>query len=228
MDQQETIVFREKDQIDSFIKTDEFSIALGMVWRNGYETNVYGYGYFQFTHKSKCIVEKFADYFGKVIKSRFREDKGYTEWYCSIRSDHPFVLKIKELGWAPIQEKSRPFPKGNFNKEIFVKTYILMRHDVGIMREKRPKNKIYVRPRLRIHGSTDILQHLNEFLSDELGIKKKKLQTDGKIPKAKTIYFQSYNDIERILKYVGATETLETFYSFDLGFHDAREFEQSS
>ncbi|MCQ6536541.1 hypothetical protein [Bacillus mycoides] len=73
-----------------------------------------------------------------------------------------------------------------------------MRHDVGIMREKRPKNKIYIRPRLRIHGSTDILEHLNEFMFEELGIKKKKLQTDGKIPKAKTVYFQSYKDIENI------------------------------
>ncbi|KAA0770926.1 hypothetical protein CN324_29220 [Bacillus anthracis] len=60
-----------------------------------------------------------------------------------------------------------------------------MRHDVGIMREKRPKNKIYIRPRLRIHGSTDILEYL---------------------------------------KYTVASETL---YSFDLGFHDAEEFEET-
>ncbi|MGQ3738581.1 hypothetical protein [Bacillus sp. FDAARGOS_1420] len=66
------------------------------------------------------------------------------------------------------------------------------------MREKRPKNKIYIRPRLRIHGSTDILEHLNEFMFEELDIKKKKLQTDGKIQKAKTVYFQSYKDIENI------------------------------
>lgn len=37
---------------------------------------------------------------------------------------------------------------------------------------------------------------------EELGIKKKKLQTDGKVPKAKTLYFQSYKDIESILKYI--------------------------
>lgn len=118
-------------------------------------------------------------------------------------------------------------PKGEFNKEIFFKTYILMRHYVGIMREKRPKNKIYIRPRLRIHGSTDILEHLNEFMFEELGIKKKKLQTDSKIPKAKTLYFQSYKDVESILKYIGASETLEMLYSFDLGFHDADEFEET-
>ncbi|PEM24403.1 hypothetical protein CN617_24525 [Bacillus wiedmannii] len=60
-----------------------------------------------------------------------------------------------------------------------------MRHDVGIMREKRPKNKIYIRLRLRIHGFTDILVHL---------------------------------------KYTVASETL---YSFDIGFHDAEEFEET-
>lgn len=51
-----------------------------------------------------------------------------------MKSNHPFIRKAKELGWTPIQEKSRAFPKGEFNKEVFVKTYILMRHDVGIMR----------------------------------------------------------------------------------------------
>ena len=32
----------EKNWIDDFIKTDAFSEALGMVWRNGYETNEIG------------------------------------------------------------------------------------------------------------------------------------------------------------------------------------------
>ncbi len=81
--------------------------------------------------------------------------------------------------------------------------------------------------RSRIHGSTDILEHLNEFMFEELGIKKKKLQTDSKIPKAKTLYFQSYKDIECILKYIGVSETLEMLYSFDLGFHDADEFAET-
>lgn len=143
----------------------------------------------------------------------------------SMNSSHPFIRKAKELGWTPIQEKSRSFPKGEFNKEVFVKAYILMRYDLGTIKEKRKKNKIYVRPRLRMHGSTDILEHLNKFMFDELGIKKKKLQTDRKISKAKTLYFQSYKDIESILKYIGASETLETLYSFNLGFHDAEEFE---
>ncbi|MCU5173716.1 hypothetical protein [Bacillus paranthracis] len=210
----------EKHWIDDFVKTDTFSEALGMVWRNGYESS----GYFQFAHKSQTMVRKFADFFGKEVRSRFRKDKGYIEFYMTMNSDDPFIQKIKEFGWNPIKEKSRPFPYGEFNKEIFIKTYILMRHDVGIMREKRPKSRIYIRPRLRIHGSTDILNHLNDFMFEELGIKKKKLQTDGKIPKAKTLYFQSYKDIESILKYIGAWETLETLYSFDLGFHDADEF----
>ncbi|WP_255255588.1 hypothetical protein [Bacillus cereus] len=48
---------------------------------------------------------------------------------------------------------------------------------------------------------------------------------DGKIPKTKTLYFQSYKEIEKILTYIGASETL---YSFDLGFHDAQEYEQLS
>lgn len=99
-------------------------------------------------------------------------------------------------------------------------------HELGTIKVKRPENKIYVRPRFRIHGSTDILEHLNNFMFEELGIKKKKLQTDGKIPKTKILYFQSYKDIESILKYIGASETLKMLYSFDLGFHDAEEFKK--
>ncbi|MDY8166069.1 hypothetical protein [Bacillus thuringiensis] len=211
----------EKNWIDDFFKTEAFSEALGMVWRNGYEKA----GYFHFTHKSQMVVKKFADFFGKETKSRYRADKGYVEWYMSMNGNHPFVKKVKELGWTPIQEKSRSFPKGDFNNEVFITTYILMRHDLGTIKEKKFKNKIYIRPRLRIHGSTDILEHLNEFMFEELRIKKKKLQTDGKVPKAKTLYFQSYKDIESILEYIGASETLETLYSFNLGFHDADEFE---
>ncbi|MDZ4588725.1 hypothetical protein [Bacillus cereus] len=212
----------EKNWIDDFIKTDAFSEALGMVWRNGYESG----GYFQFTHKSQVIVKKFADFFRRKIRSRYCEDKGYVEWYMSMNSDHPFIRKVKEFGWTPIREKSRLFPKAEFNKEVFFKNYILLRHELGTIKVKRPENKIYVRPRFRIHGSTDILEHLNNFMLEELGIKKKKLQTDGKIPKAKILYFQSYKDIESILKYIGASETLETLYSFDLGFHDAEEFKK--
>lgn len=108
-----------------------------------------------------------------------------------------------------------------------IKKYVLLRHELGTIKVKRSENKIYVRPRFRIHGSEDILEHLNNFMFEELSIKKKKLQTDGKIPKAKILYFQSYKDIESILKYIGASETLETLYSFDLGFHDAEEFKKT-
>ncbi|MEW5208092.1 hypothetical protein AB0854_28325, partial [Bacillus cereus] len=54
----------EKNWIDDFIKTDAFSEALGMIWRNGYESG----GYFQFTHKSQVIVKKFADLFRRKIR----------------------------------------------------------------------------------------------------------------------------------------------------------------
>ncbi|WP_257141254.1 hypothetical protein [Bacillus toyonensis] len=172
-------------------------------------------------------LKKFADFFGKEFRSRYRKDKGYVEWYMSMNNGYPFIRKAQEFGWTSIQEKSRLFPKGEFNKEIFVKTYILMRHNLGTIKEKRPKNKIYVRPCLRIHGLIDILEHLNNFMFDELGFKKKKLQTDWKILKAKTLlYFQSYKDIESILIYIGVSETLEMLYSFDIGFHDADEFEE--
>ncbi|WP_319618443.1 hypothetical protein [Bacillus cereus group sp. BfR-BA-01700] len=57
----------EKNWIDDFIKTDSFSVALGMIWRNGYESA----GYFQFTHKSEAMVRKYADFFDKNVRSRY-------------------------------------------------------------------------------------------------------------------------------------------------------------
>lgn len=75
-----------------------------------------------------------------------------------------------------------------------------MRHDVGIMREKRPKNKIYIRPRLRIHGSTDILEHLNEFMFEELDIKRKSCRLMEKYQKQKR-YISNHIKILRIFLY---------------------------
>ncbi|PFZ86918.1 hypothetical protein COL83_26975 [Bacillus wiedmannii] len=72
---------------------------------------------------------------------RYHEGKCSVESYMSMNS-RPFIRKTKELGWTLIQEESRAFLKGEFNQEVFVKIYNLMRHDVGIMREKKPKNRI--------------------------------------------------------------------------------------
>lgn len=94
-----------------------------------------------------------------------------------------------------------------------------MRHDVGMIREKTSKG-ILNRARLRIHGSSDILQHINQHLHEKLGAGLKKLQTDWKIDRAKTIYYQSPKEIPMILEYVGAWEALENFNSFELGYEN--------
>ncbi|MGG1339679.1 hypothetical protein ABE244_03630 [Bacillus toyonensis] len=213
----------EKEWIKEFIKTDEFSEALGFIWRFGHIHVVDNR--FQLSHKSVHIVSRFSDLIcgSTTPRSYFRKDKGFTEWECHFDLSNPFILEAKKMGWTPRLQQERLFPKGYFNESIFVKTYLLLRHDLGIIREKN-KHGILIRPRLRIHGSVDVLQNICRVLHHDLGIKPKKLQTDLKIERAKTIYYQSKNDIPDILKYIGAKESLEKFKSFDLGYQKVSDY----
>ncbi|WP_340688882.1 hypothetical protein [Bacillus cereus] len=116
-------------------------------------------------------------------------------------------------------KQERLYPKGRFNETIFVKTYILIRHDVGIVRENT-NGRIFVRPRLRIHGSIDVLNNICRVLHQDLGITPKKLQTNLRVERSKTLYYQSKKDIPSILDYIGAKESLDKFNSFNLGYQN--------
>ena len=184
----------EQEWFRQFIKTDKFSEALGIIWRFGHIHE--GDNRFELSHKSFHVVSKFSSLiFGSTApRSYFRKDKGFTEWECHFDISNPFIQEAIKMGWTP-----------------------RLRHDVEIMREKT-KRGILVRPRLRLHGSVDVLQNLCRVLHQELNIQPKKLQTDLKVQRAKTIYYQSKKDVPAILEYVGAWEALEKFNSFELGY----------
>lgn len=208
----------EEEQLwfDNFIKTDEFAEALAIAWKYGSKRN----DCFSVRNQRKWIVSRFSELIQRSWSIRYCEYKGDAPyWEGAISVNHPFVEKLFEMGWSQITKGARLFPQGEFNELIFVKTYILLLHDVGTIREKR-KGKLLVRPRLRIHGSVDVLNNISRVLHNEIDVGLKKLQTDYKIPQAKTIYYQSKSDIPRILKFAGATESLEKFYSFNLGYQD--------
>ncbi|MDF9503708.1 hypothetical protein P5808_26095 [Bacillus cereus] len=213
---------REQEWFRQFIKTDKFSEALGVIWRFGHIHE--GDNRFELSHKSFHVVSKFSNLiFGaSEPRSYFRKDKGFIEWECHIDCFHPFLIEAQKMGWTPRLQQERLFPTGEFNESVFVKTYILLRHDVGIMREKT-ENGILIRPRLRLHGSVDVLQNICRVLHQDLNIKPKKLQTDGKVQRAKTIYYQSKKDIPAILQYAGAKEALDKFNSFNLGYQEVKE-----
>ncbi|MED1302651.1 hypothetical protein BK704_19505 [[Bacillus thuringiensis] serovar konkukian] len=210
---------REQEWFSQFIKTDEFSEALGMIWRFGHIHM--GDNRFELSHRSSHVVSRFSELiFGaSEPRSYFRKGKGFIEWESHIDCSHPFLIEAQKMGWTPRLQQERLFPTGKFNKSIFVKTYILLRHDVGVMREKT-ENGILIRPRLRLHGSVDVLQNICKVLHQDLNIKPKKLQTDGKVQRAKTIYYQSKKDIPAILQYAGAKEALDKFNSFNLGYQE--------
>ncbi|WP_242295182.1 hypothetical protein [Bacillus cereus group sp. BfR-BA-01426] len=210
--------FTEEERVwfDQFVTTDEFAEVLAIVWRYG-ANRKFG---FSVRNKRRWIVARFKELVkrsGSVRHCNFDED--YIYWESMINFSHPLVHKITEMGWSPITEGNRTFPKGSFNKRVFVSTYIRLLHEVGTIREKNKKG-IFIRPRLRIHGSVDVLNNISKVLHDELGVGLKKLQTDHKIPQAKTIYFQSKKEIPKILEFAGATESLDKFYSFDLGLRE--------
>ncbi|WP_249265527.1 hypothetical protein [Bacillus thuringiensis] len=141
-------------------------------------------------------------------------------WEGAVCLNHPLVNMLVEMGWSQVTKEERSFPIGDFNEIVFVKTFILLLHDLGTIREKR-KGRMIVRPRLRIHGSVDVLNNIGRVLHNELNVGFKKLQSDQKVPRAKTIYFQSKSEIPKILEFVGAAESLDKFNSLNLGSREA-------
>ncbi|MCQ6305923.1 hypothetical protein [Bacillus cereus] len=206
---------QNREWFKSFIQSDGFSEALGIVWKYGGEQSEH----FEMVIKNCDIVNKFATLVRGTtpVKPYFRTDDNCQVWHCNISLNHPFLRKIKQMGWTPLIEQERAYPKGEFNHAIFIKTYILMRHDVGIIKKKNRNGAVVVCARLRVHGSADMLQHITQHLHDVLGTSVKKVQTDSKIERAKTLYYQSKKEIPIILKYIDAKESLEKFNSFKLG-----------
>ncbi|MEC5241184.1 hypothetical protein P9C03_28215 [Bacillus mycoides] len=206
----------EEEQLwfDNFVKTDEFAEALAIAWRYGSKRN----DCFSIRNQRKWIVSRFSDLIKRSWSMRYCEYEGDAPyWEGAISVNHPFVEKLFEMGWSQITKEERSFPEGDFNEKVFVSTYILLLHEVGIIREKI-KGRILVRPRLRIHGSVDVLNNIGRVLHNELDVGLKKLQSDQKVPRAKTIYYQSKVEIPKILEFAGATDTLNKFNSFSLGY----------
>ncbi|WP_340688883.1 hypothetical protein [Bacillus cereus] len=65
----------EKKWIEAFVKTNEFSEALGIVWRYGHihESNKT----FELSHKSRYIIDRFSELIMEAThpKSRYRKKK---------------------------------------------------------------------------------------------------------------------------------------------------------
>lgn len=86
-----------RNWLNSFIKTREFTEALELVWNYGFETKES----FVFAHEKSEEVIQFVYWIkgAGYAQSHFNEKENKTEWYCTLSKCHPFVLKIKELGW---------------------------------------------------------------------------------------------------------------------------------
>lgn len=206
----------EEKQFNQFLATDDFAEILAILWRYGPKRK----GYFSIRNKKKEIPERFRELVVRSNSVRYckREREGKVNfWEIGINEYHPLVKKIEEMNWTPISEKNRTFPKEIFNEKVFVATYIRLLHDLGTV-HGQDKGKIYKRACLRIHGSVDVLNNITRVLHRELGVGLKRIQTDGKIPQAKQIYYQSKKEIPLILEFAGAIESLHRFYDFRLGY----------
>lgn len=201
---------------DKYFKSEQFAEALGIAWRYGSKRHM-----FSVRHIDPEVVNRYAELIPGDLKvtSNYRKDKDYVQWECNIYLQHPFFLKMVELGWKPLFEQDRVYPKGEFDEDTFVKSYIRLHHDIGTTRVK-VRESYFIKPRLRIHGSTDVLENIGDLLLNRIGIKKKKIQTDHKVQRAKTIHYQSKFEVPKILEFVGAAESLEKFNSFDLGYQE--------
>lgn len=211
------VQFDENDLkwFDVFYKSNEFAEALAIVW--GYGSHYVDS--FAVRTVNRQVVERFHSLVHKArpVYSYLCTDKkkSYIQWKCSLHHQHPFVLKIKTMGWIPIQHGDKPYPVGKFDEETFIKAYTQLHHSLDTSRSKETR---YIRPRLRFHGTQGVLERITVYLSKSIGVKKKKIQNHHGTDKTKTLQYTSKREIPHILEYIGATASLEKYHSLQLGY----------
>ncbi|WP_394530928.1 hypothetical protein [Priestia aryabhattai] len=169
---------------------------------------------------NRSIVERFhylVDQNSHVYCREQSDGKGglYSQYICSLHYKHPFVLKIKDMGWTPIRHQNRVYPEGDFDHEIFISTYVKNHHNIGT---SYCRSRGYTRARLRINGSLDIITNINNFLANKLNIGVKNIQTHHNKERTKYIQYTSKTEIPIILTYIKAYDSIEKFRAFKLGF----------
>ena len=198
-----------------FYKSKEFSEALAIVW--GYGSHFVDS--FVVRNVNRQVVERFYSLVHKArpVHSYLCTDKKkpYTQWVCGLHHQHPFVLKIKTMGWVPITHGDKPYPVGQFDEETFIKTYAQLHHSLDTSRSKETG---YIRPRLRFHGTQGVLGRITVYLSERISVRKKKVQNHKVSDKTKTLQYTSKTEIPQILEYIGATASLEKYHSLELGY----------
>jgi hypothetical protein len=211
------IQFDEDDMkwFDAFYESNEFAEALAIVWGHGSHL----LDSFVVRTVNRQAVERFHSLVHKArpVHSYLCTDKKkpYTQWKCSLHHQHPFVLKIQTMGWTPIQHNDKPYPVGQFDEKTFIKTYTQLHHSLDTSRSKEIE---YIRPRLRFHGTQGVLERITVYLSESIGVKKKKVQNHHRTDKTKILQYTSKKEIPHILEYIGATASLEKYHSLQLGY----------
>lgn len=80
------------------------------------------------------------------------------------------------MGWSGRFNKERSYPKGEFNKLEFIRGYCYTKITIDIWKHKNRKGKIIESPRLRIWGSKDIVENIDQFFVVNLKTTSKKIQ----------------------------------------------------
>lgn len=200
---------------DDFFQSKEFAEALAIVW--GFGSHLADS--FVVRNADSTVVERFSQLVRKTRPLHPYECKDkakpYTQWVCGMHHLHPFVLKIKSMGWVGSNNEDKPYPKGSFDEEVFVKMYIKLHHSLD---KSYSTAKKYTRPRLRIHGTADVLSHISHFLFEQLNVGEKKVQNHKQTTRTKTLQYTSKLEIPQILNYVNAAESIKKFDSLKLGY----------
>lgn len=203
-----------KKDDEQFFRSDEFAEALAMVWGFGSQHTTY----FVLRSPNKEILNRFKQIVRNPVsmfdRNIDKEYGTYTQWNLVYNSNHPFILQIKKLGWTPKTHQVRNYPVGNFNEDVFVQTYIRLHYTLDTICAR----KQYIRPRIRINGSKNVLYGISTFLEQRLGIGKKKPQKHQKSTTTSTIYYHSREEIPIMLKYIEDFEALQKFESMKLGY----------
>lgn len=151
----------------------------------------------------------FADYICKVQGGSVFEithSRKGTVLYC-IKIKKPLYTAMEALDWTGRTDKYRAMPDVDEPDE-FCRAYVQCHYNLGFMRNNRP--------RLRFHGTKDMMESFSKIISRVANVGEKKVQCHSS-GRTYSLYYQSPNEIYRIFDWIcsgdHSEKVLENFSS---------------
>lgn len=182
--------------------TEDFCIgffwAIGTIQQDGSRKQ----SFFVVRYKDETILHNISNCVGGELRKNKAIDR--TNYFVlTIPFESRVVKKMIALGWQGRMEKERKFPVGEFNRIDFIRGYCVTKLNI-----KRQKFGDKYGKAIRIYGSFNIVQSIDNILADTFRMPTKKVQTvniktqDGYNGNTCYIVYQSQKMVDDILNFL--------------------------